>query len=169
METVMAIRNEKPMFGTTTAGSTERKPYPNVVKVEPIHWPTESEDRIQQTKTGSKPQVQTLPGTARPRVNARTVPRPVNNVRINRAQAGANQHKVTVSFIQHPSDIYFQRVAVYLKQGNGEPTQVAGGSTSPISFTTNKTSAPSQVMVQSVGAWGATPIHRAPSHIVHLG
>ena len=170
------IDNEKPNFvGTSTRGSSPYH-YSSTIKVEPIKWPSRQEvkDQIQQLKTSARPQVNSVISSpyhfTRPRVNARTIPAPISNVLVRHTPIqGTNQHRVTVSFTHNPQDSYFQAASIYLKQGGREPVLVGGGTKSPLTFTTNKTTEASTVIVQSAGNWGSTLPHQSPSKQVRLG
>lgn len=165
-----------------------RNSFPRNVPFTKIVWPSvrNTGDKIQQVKSQASPQAtgRTTPSVAPsiPRVPGRGVPPPVKNVRVRYENVSTNVHtaantitaagsestvltnqkKVTVMFHLNPNQ-YHQKVNVYLKQGNAEPTLVASGATGPLTFTTNKTSLPSSIMVQREGNWGATHLAHCPS------
>jgi hypothetical protein len=79
------------------------------------------------------------------------------------------QKTVTVQFIHPGGDPYFSGANVYLKKANGQPTLVAGGAKSPLTFNVPVNNAPHSVHVTSVGNWGETDVLTSPSRRVHLG
>jgi hypothetical protein len=94
------------------------------------------------------------------------IPKQVTNVNVsvNNAQKGATC-AVTVMFQRDPSDSSFSGVTVYVSgyQGNANPTQVAAGSTSPITFTLNNTGENVSFLVQAFGNSGSAPLSGSPS------
>jgi hypothetical protein len=94
------------------------------------------------------------------------IPKQVTNVNVsvNNGQKGASC-AVTVMFRRDPADSSFSGVTVYVKgyKGNSNPTQVASGPTSPITFTLDNTGENVSFLVQSFGNGGNAPISSAPS------
>jgi hypothetical protein len=146
--------------------------YPSVIPKSPVIWPADrhQSNQIQQTKGSAKPQASFVLPTTQPSqssVAPRTTPQHVSNVRVIRRNAGTSK-TVTVQF-NHPSgDPYFAGASVYLRRANGQPTQVASGAKSPLSFTTPNNSASHSIFVTSVGNWGETDVLTSPSHPVRL-
>jgi len=139
----------------------------------PVIWPAERQVRnqVQQTKGSSTPQSSfalpsTQPSTAV--VSPRTTPVNVTNVRVVTRKAVAGQKTVTVQFTHPSNDPHFQGASVYLKRAGGQPTQVASGSQSPLTFTVPVNVAPHAVHVTSFGPWGETNLGISPSHPVRL-
>ena len=145
--------------------------YPGKIPSTPIIWPSTQHkaNQIQQTKGSATPQVvNVLPTTqpSKPAVAPRTTPKPVSNVRVVSRIAGG-QRIFTVQF-NHPADQYYQGSSVYLKRGNGQPTQVASGAKSPLTFTASKSAAPHSLFVSSFGPVGETNILTSPAARVKL-
>jgi hypothetical protein len=140
---------------------------PGSVPVTPIIWPADSHTRnkIQQLKAGGVPQAPfVLPGTqpAKSAVAPRTTPQPVSRLRIS-SKTEASQKTITVKFTHPGGDLYFQGASVYLKRAGGQPTQVASGAKSPLTFTVPVTAAPHSVFITSYGPYGETDVNTAPS------
>lgn len=147
--------------------------HPGHIPTTPIIWPADrhQSNQIQQTKGSAKPQASFVLPTTQPNqssVQPRTTPAHVSNVRvILRPQSGSKQ--VTVQF-SHPSgDPYFASANVYLKRAGQQPTLVASGAKSPLTFNVANNAAPHAVYVSSVGNWGETNVLTSPSHPVRLG
>jgi hypothetical protein len=138
----------------------------------PITWPADRHqaNQIQQTKGSAKPQSDfVLPTTqpSRSSVAPRTTPAPVSAVRVVlRPNAGGKQ--VTVQFNHPAGDPYFASANVYLRRAGQQPTLVASGAKSPLTFVAPLNSAPHAVYVSSVGNWGETNVLTSPSHPVRL-
>ena len=148
-------------------------PHPGAIPSTPIIWPAapHTENKIQQIKGSAKPQATFALPSTQPSVSVvppRTTPQPVSNVKIVTRPAVNGQKTVTVRFIHPGGDQYFSGANVYLKRANGQPTLVAGGAKSPLTFTVPVSDAPHVVHVTSVGNWGETDVLTSPSHPVHL-
>jgi hypothetical protein len=146
--------------------------HPGAIPSTPVIWPVAQHpsNQIQQTKGSAKPQVTTsFPTTLpnQPAVAPRTTPAHVSRVRTVTTPVSGG-HRVTVQFNHPPGDPYFASANVYLKKSGQEPTLVASGSKSPITFTAAADDAPHSVYVTSVGNWGETHIPTSPSAPVRL-
>jgi len=146
--------------------------HPGVIPKTPILWPVSqtNANKIQQTKGSAKPlSLSTLP-TTQPNqspVEARTTPKTVSNVRvITRPSSGGRT--VTIQFNHPPGDKYFSGANVYLKKAGQQPSLVASGAKSPLTFTAAASEAPHSIFVTSVSNWGETNISKSPSHPVRL-
>jgi hypothetical protein len=147
-------------------------PHPGHIPTTPIIWPAPRHvsNQVQQTKGSAKPQAANVLPTTQPSVSAvapRTTPKNVSQVRVVTRRPIAGQKTVTVQFT-HPGDPYFSGANVYLRRAGQQPTLVAGGAQSPISFTVPVNAAAHTVHVTSVGNWGETDILTSPAHHVHL-
>jgi hypothetical protein len=146
--------------------------YPGAVPSTPILWPAvqHPSNQIQQTKGSAKPQATGVLPTTQPNqstVAPRTTPAPVSNVRVV-ARSNGTQKNLTVQF-SHPSgDPYFSGANVYLRRAGQQPTLVASGAKSPLTFTANNNSAAHSIFVTSVGNWGETDVLTSPSVPVKL-
>ena len=146
--------------------------YPGVIPKSPVIWPADrhQSNQIQQVKGSAKPQAAFVLPTTQPNqssVAPRTTPAPVSRVRVVRRSNGSNKN-VTVQF-NHPSgDPYFSGANVYLRRANGQPTLVASGAKSPLTFTAPSNAAPHSIYVSSVGNWGETNVLTSPSAPVRL-
>jgi hypothetical protein len=138
----------------------------------PIVWPAPRHlsNQIQQTKGSAKPQSAFVLPTTQPSkssVAPRTTPASVSHVRVVlRPNVGGKQ--VTVQFNHPAGDPYFASANVYLRRAGQQPTLVASGAKSPLSFVAPLNSAPHAVYVTSVGNWGETNVLTSPSHPVRL-
>ena len=133
--------------------------------------PRHASNQIQQTKGSAKPQVTNVLPTTQPSksgVQPRTTPTHVSHVRVMTRAAVNGQKQVVVQFNQPDGDPYFQGASVYLKRANGQPTQVASGSKSPLTFNAPVSAAPHSIHVTSFGPWGETDIIGSPSRPVRL-
>lgn len=149
-------------------------PHPGSIPSTTIVWPADrhQSNQIQQTKGSAKPQAPFVLPTTQPNqssVPPRTTPQHVSQVRVVlRPGGGVGQKNVTVQF-NHPSgDPYFSSANVYLRRAGQQPTLVASGAKSPLSFTVPVNAAPHAVYVTSVGNWGETNVLTSPSHPVGL-
>lgn len=147
--------------------------HPGAIPSTPILWPVDQHqsNQIQQTKGSAKPQVANVRPTTQPNqssVAPRTTPAPVNNVRVVTKPAVNGQKQITVQFNHPGGNKYFAGANVYLKKGRGQPSLVASGAKSPISFTVPVNSAPHTMVVTSVGNWGETDVLTSPSARVRL-
>jgi hypothetical protein len=146
--------------------------HPGAIPQSPIVWPTRQDtyNRIQQTKGSAKPQVSNIIPTTQPnrsQVQPRTTPPHVSNVRVV-LRPSAGQKQVTVQF-NHPfGSPYFQGANIYLRQAGQQPTLVAGGAKSPLTFAVANHPAPHAIYVTSFGPWGETNVLTSPSHHVKL-
>jgi hypothetical protein len=139
----------------------------------PIVWPADRQksNQIQQIKGSSKPQAtfvlpSTQPNTAY--VPPRTTPQHVSNVRVISQKAVAGNKTVTVQF-NHPSnDPYFSGANVYLRRAGQQPTLVASGAKSPLTFTVPVHTASHVIHVTSTGNWGETSVATSPARPVRL-
>jgi hypothetical protein len=149
--------------------------HPGAIPVTPVIWPAPQHrtNQIQQTKASAKPQSSFVLPTTQPSasiVPPRTTPQHVSNVRVVARPAVNGQKTITVQF-NHPSgDPHFQGASVYLKKAGPaqQPTQVASGNKSPLSFTVPVSTAPHAIHVTSWGNWGETNVLTSPSHPVRL-
>jgi hypothetical protein len=92
----------------------------------------------------------------------------VSNVRVVSQAAVAGNKTITVQF-SHPSgDPHFQGASVYLRRADGQPTQVASGAKSPLTFTVPVNQAAHVVHVTSWGPGGESNVLTSPSHPVRL-
>jgi len=132
----------------------------------PIRWPTKQnlQTQIEQIKAASQPA--NLSKTSSANVASANQPKAVQGVNTSIRQSGTNRI-VTVHFTRG-LDPFFQSVNVYLKLGNQQPSFVTSSSTSPIVFTTPKTTASATVIVQSAGNWGPSPITSSPTSSLRL-
>ena len=146
--------------------------HPGAVPKTPIIWPANSHttNKIQQTKGSAKPQASFALPTTQPAVSVvapRTTPAHVANVRVV-TRTTPTQKNVTVQFNHPPGDPFFAGANVYLRQAGQQPTLVAGGAKSPLTFTVNKHNAPHAIYITSAGNWGETDVLTSPSHPVKL-
>lgn len=95
------------------------------------------------------------------------LPKPLTNVVISRIPVSSG-YQVRVSFQRDPTDLYFRRAVILLKQGNAPPVSIGSGETSPITVILPKSHAASAIMVQAEGNWGALPIASASAKGVSL-
>src|ERR1035437_5004026 len=92
------------------------------------------------------------------------VPRLVTSVATNKTVLSPTSCRVSVSFVHNAGDPYFTGAKVYLKLGNGVPSPVAEGHSSPLTFVTARTVVPANVIVISQGNWGSTAIAESPGN-----
>lgn len=147
--------------------------FPGHIPKTPIIWPASQHkaNQIQQTKTSAKPQAPFVLPTTQPTTSAvapRTTPQAVSNVRVVSRPPIGGQKTVTVQFSHPPGDQYFSGANVYLRRANQQPTLVASGAKSPLTFTAPTHTAPHSVYVTSVGNWGETNVLTSPSTPVRL-
>jgi hypothetical protein len=149
-------------------------PQPGYVPSSPIIWPTPNQrsNQIQQTKISAKPFQTSVQPTNQPNqatVVPRTTPQMVSLVRVV-TRAANGQKTVTVQFTHPGNDPYFAGARVYIRRAgqNQQPTLVAGGTSSPLTFTIPVNQAPHVLHVTSVGQWGETPITQSPASPVRL-
>ena len=146
--------------------------FPGVIPATPILWPAPQHrsNQIQQTKGSAKPRASFVLPTTQPNqsgVAPRTTPAPVSDVRVVLRHNGASKN-VTVQF-NHPSgDPYFAGANVYLRRAGQQPTLVASGAKSPLTFSVGTNHAPHAIYVTSCGNWGETDVLTSPSHPVKL-
>jgi hypothetical protein len=152
---------------------TTVRPHPGAIPTSEIVWPSPQHtvNKIQQTKTSAIPQSANVLKTVQPAaasVPPRTTPAPVSNVRVVTRPAVNGSKNIIVQF-QHPhGDPHFQGATVYLKKANGQPTIVASGAKSPLTFTAPVSDAAHAVFVSSDGNWGSTNVLTSPSRRVSL-
>ena len=147
--------------------------HPGAVPSTPIIWPVDRHkaNQIQQTKGSAKPQAEFVLPTTMPNASVvapRTTPKTVSHVRVISKAAVAGQKTVTVQFNHPAGDPYFAGANVYLRRAGQQPTLVAGGAKSPITFTVPTHAAPHAIYVTSTGNWGETAVMSSPSHPVRL-
>jgi hypothetical protein len=139
-----------------------------------IVWPTFSHhtNQIQQTKGSAKPQNQvafkalsTQPSQSA--VSPRTTPAKVSRLRVTSKVIGG-QKQITVKFTHPGGDPYFAGANVYLRRAGQQPTLVAGGAKSPLTFMAAPNQAPHSLFVTSTGNWGETDVLLSPSARVRL-
>lgn len=149
--------------------------HPGSIPSQPIVWPAPAHtiNKIQQTKGNAIPQSSFVLPTTQPAASAvasRTTPQHVSHLRVIGRAASGGMKTVVVQF-NHPSnDPHFQGATVYLKKAgpNQQPTQVASGNKSPLTFTVPVNAAPHAVHVTSWGPWGETTVLTSPGHHVRL-
>lgn len=151
---------------------TQITAHPGTIPTTPIIWPAHSHVRnqVQQTKGSAKPQAVTVrPSTqpSRSMVAPRTTPAPVSRVRVV-SKSGTGSKTFTVKFTHPHGDPYFSGANVYLRRAGQQPTLVASGAKSPLSFTAPNNHAPHTIFVTSVGNWGETKVLTSPAHPVRL-
>ena len=113
---------------------------PRAIPTTPVIWPTtrQADTKIQQTKGSAKPPASATVPTTQPSqsvVAPRTTPQHVSNVRVIARPAGSGQRVITVQFTHPSNDPHFAGANVYLKKAGQQPTLVASGSKSPLTFT----------------------------------
>ena len=145
---------------------------PGSIPVTPIIWPEarHKSNQIQQTKGSAKPQASFVLPTTQPNqssVAPRTTPAPVSNVRVV-LRPSTGQKNVVVQFNHPAGDPYFAGANVYLRRAGQQPTLVASGAKSPLTFITPNHAAPHALYVTSYGNWGETNVLTSPSHPVRL-
>jgi hypothetical protein len=149
-------------------------PHPGSIPTTPVIWPAPHHvaNQVQQTKATATPQSLFALPTTQPSASVvppRTTPRAVSNVRVVSQAAVAGNKTITVQFAHPSGDPHFQGASVYLKRGNdGQPTQVASGAKSPLTFTVPVNQASHSVHVTSWGPAGETNVLTAPSHPILL-
>lgn len=148
-------------------------PHPGSVPSAPIVLPSDRniKNQVQQTKGSAKPQASAVLPTTQPNqaiVAPRTTPRPVSHLRIVSRAPINGQKTVTVQFNHPAGDPFFAGANIYLRRAGQQPTLVAGGAKSPITFTVPVHAAPHTVFVSSFGNWGETDVLNSPSHPVNL-
>lgn len=147
-------------------------PHPGAIPVTPIIWPARqnTDNRVQQTKGSAKPRASFVLPTTQPNQSAvapRTTPAPVSNVRVVLRHNGGSKN-VTVQFNHPAGDPYFAGANVYLRRAGQQPTLVASGAKSPLTFSVGVNHAPHSIYVTSCGNWGETDVLTSPSHPVRL-
>lgn len=153
---------------------TDIKFHPGSIPTTPVIWPAanpHTRNQVQQTKGSAKPQSDTVLPTTQPNQSAvapRTTPATVSHVRVVSRPPVNNQKTVTVQFNHPAGDPYFAGVNVYLRRAGQQPTLIAGGAKSPVTFTTPTHQAAHAIFVTSVGNWGETDVLTSPSHPVRL-
>ena len=151
-------------------------PHPRSLPFEAVLWPSHKQvaikNLLQQVKSFAKPQsVSGTPSLANPVSPAKTLPKTANIVGITQRilPGGAGQKAVSVQFQQtNPNDPYFSSVNIYTQQAGKPPVLVASGATSPVTFKAVKSSAPTVILVQSVGNWGSTDLKSSPTKSIRL-
>jgi hypothetical protein len=156
-----------------TTVESSRTARPGATPTTPVVWPADRQksNQIQQTKGSAKPQLEfALPSTqpSQSVVPPRTTPANVSHVRVVSRPAVSGQKTLTVQFNHPTGDPYFAGANVYLRRAGQQPTLVAGGAKSPITFTVPTHSAPHAIYVSSFGNWGETSVMSSPSHPVRL-
>jgi len=138
-------------------------PSPNFSE-RPIRWPLQPnlQTQIQQIKAASQPTSQ----GALANVSSANMPKAVQGLRTTVRQSGS-QRLVTVSFTRGV-DPFYQKINLYLKQGNAQPVLITSSTTSPITFTTNKSVAATTIFAQTEGNWGPMPLSSGPSASLRL-
>jgi hypothetical protein len=147
--------------------------HPGAVHSTPIIWPVDrhKSNQIQQTKGSAKPQADFALPTTMPNASVvapRTTPKNVSQVRVITRPPVNGQKTVVVQFTHPTNDPHFQGASVYLRKSGGQPTQVASGNKSPLSFTVPVSTAPHAIHVTSWGPWGETNVLTSPGHHVRL-
>jgi hypothetical protein len=146
---------------------------PGKVPTTPIVWPIQrsGQTKIQQNKVSAKQKALstlTSVGPGQPPVLPRTTPATVSKVRVILRPVTGGQKPVVVQFTHPPQDQYFSGARVYLKKAGQQPTLVASGSKSPLTFNVPVNHAPHSIYVTSVSNLGETDISTSPSHPVRL-
>lgn len=147
--------------------------HPGNIPSTPLIWPaaSHSSNQIQQTKSRATPQTANVIPTTQPAASSvapRTTPAHVSRVRVVSKVVGT-QKTFTIKFTHPAGDPHYQGSTVYLKRGKEQPTQVASGAKSPLTFTVAKSAAPHAIFVSSWGPWGETNVLTSPSARVRLG
>lgn len=148
-------------------------PHPGAIPSTPIVWPADrhKSNQIQQVKGSAKPQMSAVIPTTLPSqssVAPRTTPQHVSRVRVVTRPAVAGQKTVTVQFAHPSNDPYFAGASVYLQRAGQQPTLVASGAKSPLTFAAPVHAAPHALFVTSDGNWGSTDVLSSPSRRVNL-
>jgi hypothetical protein len=158
----------------TVLDTKEFKVFPGVIPSTPIIWPADkqNQNRIQQTKGNAQPQSANgaLP-TTQPSVSvvpSRTTPQHVSHVRVVSSPVVAGQKTIRIQFNHPAGDPHFQGASVYLRRAGGQPTLVASGNKSPLSFTVPVNAAAHAIHVTSWGPWGETNVLQSPAAHVKL-
>lgn len=164
-------------INTREAGQWSEVEFPNpgAVPASPVVWPASQHksNQIQQTKGSAKPQKQFVIPTTQPNASAvqsRTTPQMVSHVRVVTSKAVNGQKTIRVQFNHPGNDPYFAGARVYIRRAgqNQQPSLVAGGSSSPLTFTVPVNQAPHVLHVTSYGNWGETDVLRSPAQRVRL-
>jgi hypothetical protein len=147
--------------------------HPGAIPVTPIVWPIQrsSQTKIQQNKNSAKPtSLSTLAttGPGQSPVAPRTTPPTVSKVRVVLRPAVNGMKQVLIQFTHPSENPYFSGARVYLKKAGTQPTIVASGSKSPLTFNAPVNHAPHSIYVTSVSNLGETDISTSPSHPVRL-
>lgn len=147
--------------------------HPGEIPSSPVVWPEPRhvQNQVQQTKSQAKGQAAFVLPSVQPStsaVPARTTPKNVSHVRVVTKPSVNGQKQITLQFNHPGGDPYFNGVNVYLKQAGKQPTLVAGGAKSPVTFTVPTHNAPHTITITSVGNWGETTIVSSPSARVNL-
>lgn len=138
------------------------------VPVQPIRWPGAAPLRtvIRQTQTSS--QVSQLSNSAAPvRAISINAPQPVSIVSVTSRTIGTNK-QVTIGFTNDPSDPFFQKVNVHLRQGIGQPVIIGSGTKSPVTVMIPRGKVPGVLLLQAEGNWGPHPIQNSPVRAINL-
>jgi hypothetical protein len=152
-------------------------PQPGHVPSAPIIWPalrnSPTENRINTAQISAKPLQTSVQPTNQPNqatVTPKTTPRMVSNVRVVTRSAVNGSKTVTVQFTHPGNDPYFAGARVYLRQAgqNKQPSLIAGGAASPLTFTVPVNQAPHVLHISSYSNWGETPVLTSPSAPVRL-
>lgn len=148
-------------------------PHPGAIPTTTMLWPAERHrsNQIQQTKGSAKPQTTSVLPTTQPGQSAvapRTTPQHVSGVRVRTQHAVGGQKTITVRFRHPAGDPYFSGANVYMQRAGQQPTLVASGAKSPLTFTAPVHQATHTLFVTSVGNWGETDIKGSPAHHVRL-
>lgn len=147
--------------------------FPGMPPESQVLWPVpqHKSNQIQQTKGSAKPQAPFVLPTNQPNqsiVQPRTTPQEVSHLRVVTQKDVNGQKSITVQFTHPSGDPYFAGANVYLRRSGQQPTLVAGGATSPISFQVPTSDAPHTIHVTSFGNWGETDVLTSPSTPVKL-
>jgi hypothetical protein len=138
--------------------------------VRPVNSPN-LQTQVQLLRTagvGANPPVFSPNGPATAPSASQGVPQNVTITSVSRLTLANGQRRISVSFRRNPSDPNFQAVAIYLKQGNGQPSLLTQSTTSPATFTVPASTAASAIVVQSVGNFGFVPAQNSPARTVNL-
>ena len=148
-------------------------PHPGSIPSSPalVSVPSHRANQIQQTKSSAKSLTTSVLPTTQPNqsaVEARTTPAHVSGVRIRTEHAVNGQKNITVRFRHPAGDAYFSGANVYLQRAGQQPSLVASGAKSPLTFTAPVHQATHTVFVTSVSNWGETAIKGSPARHVRL-
>jgi hypothetical protein len=142
-------------------------PHHPVRQINGPSWQTQ----IQQLKTvglAAKPVVLVPNGPAPVPLPSQGVPEVVSITNTSRKILPNGNVQIAVHFTRNAQDQSFQSAAIYLKQGDGQPSLVTQSFTSPATFIVPRSNAAAAVIVQATGNFGAKPLANSPARTVSL-